>query len=79
MISVTGGLIDSRHTDIEIAMEFIHGVTEIAPVYYVTGNHEARTEECAGLVEQLEQVGVVILNDESIKIEYGNDAIDLWA
>lgn len=50
LIAVTGDLIDSRHTDIEMAMEFIHGVTEIAPVYYVTGNHEARTEEYAEFI-----------------------------
>lgn len=77
LIAVTGDLIDSRHTDMEIAMEFIHGVTEIASVYYVTGNHEARTDEYAELEEQLEKAGVVILNDESMEIEYGNEAIRL--
>lgn len=77
LIAVTGDLIDSRHTDIETAMEFIHGATEIAPVYYVTGNHEARTDEYTELAEQLEQAGVVILNDESIEIEYGSESIRL--
>ncbi len=77
LIAVTGDLIDSRFTDMEIAMEFIHGVTDIAPVYYVTGNHEARTDEYSKLAEQLEQAGVVILNDESIEIEHGSEAIRL--
>jgi len=77
LIAVTGDLIDSRFTDMEIAMEFVHGVTEIAPVYYVTGNHEARTDEYSELVEQLVQAGVVILNDESIEIENGSEAIRL--
>jgi predicted MPP superfamily phosphohydrolase len=77
LIAVTGDLIDSRHTDVKIAMEFIHGVTELAPVYYVTGNHEARTNKYAELKEQLEQAGVVILNDEIIEIEYGSEVIRL--
>ncbi|MEA4849163.1 MAG: metallophosphoesterase [Clostridiaceae bacterium] len=45
LIVVTGDLIDSRHTDIQKAMKFINGAITIAPVYYVTGNHEARIDE----------------------------------
>ena len=42
MIVITGDLIDSRQTDIEIALDFAGKADQIAPVYYVTGNHEAR-------------------------------------
>lgn len=42
IIVVTGDLIDSRHTDVDAAVCFIEGAREIAPVYYVTGNHESR-------------------------------------
>ena len=45
MIAVTGDLIDSSHTDVEKAMDFINGAVKIAPVYYVTGNHEAWTDK----------------------------------
>lgn len=30
-------MIDSNHTDIEKAMDFIKGAVKIAPVYYVSG------------------------------------------
>ena len=40
MIVITGDLIDSRHTDIEIALEFARHAIKLAPVYYVSGNHE---------------------------------------
>lgn len=75
LIAVTGDLIDSRRTDFDTAMEFIHGATAIAPVYYVTGNHEARTDEYPKLAKKMSEAGVIILNDESLKIEYGSEVI----
>lgn len=41
IIALTGDLIDSNHTNIEIALSFVRQTMEIAPCYYVTGNHEA--------------------------------------
>ena len=41
VIVLTGDLIDSRHTDMDIALDFAGKAVQIAPVYYVTGNHEA--------------------------------------
>ena len=45
MIAITGDLIDSRSTNVEIALNFIREAVKIAPCYYVTGNHEARISE----------------------------------
>ena len=45
MIVITGDLIDSRHADMDIALDFAGKAVQIAPVYYVTGNHEARVPE----------------------------------
>ena len=42
IIAITGDFIDSSHTDLNISMKFIKDVKGIAPIYYVTGNHEAR-------------------------------------
>ncbi len=42
VIAITGDLIESRNTDIEIALQFAAKAVKIAPCYYVTGNHEAR-------------------------------------
>ena len=41
IIVITGDLISSKDTKIDIAMELIYGAIDIAPVYYVPGNHEA--------------------------------------
>ncbi len=77
LIAVTGDLIDSNHTDVEKAMEFINGAVKTAPVYYVTGNHEAWSEQYAGLKEQMTVAGVVILEDESTSVERAGDSIRL--
>lgn len=41
IIVLTGDLIDSSNTDVEAALEFAERSAEIAPCYYVSGNHEA--------------------------------------
>lgn len=73
LIVVTGDLVDSNHTNLEKAMEFIRGAGSIAPVYYVTGNHEKWLDKDmeAALMEQLEQAGVICLNNgkEEIWVE----------
>ena len=68
MIVVTGDLVDSRHTSYPIAMDFIEGAVEIAPVYYVTGNHEARLagEKLDSFISEMEQKGVQYIDDKYI-------------
>lgn len=73
IIVVTGDLIDSNHTDTEVAMDFIKGATEIAPVYYVTGNHEGWASDAYAVLEQeMEAVCVTVLNNSSMQ-EIHND------
>jgi len=66
IIVVTGDLIDSNHTDIETAMDYISQAVLIAPVYFVTGNHEIWSEQYAPLAAELVKCGVTILNNDSI-------------
>ncbi len=77
LIAVTGDLIDSRRTDVGNAMDFINGAVKIAPVYYVTGNHEARTSEYAKLEKQMREAGVTILRDEGTGIQRGGASIGM--
>lgn len=77
IIVITGDLIDSRHTDIEIALEFCESAIEIAPVYYVTGNHEARVTEYEDLKNGLEENGIVILENEKVRLSRDEEYITL--
>lgn len=76
IIVITGDLIDSVHTDIEVAAKFAENAALIAPCYYVTGNHEARMPaEFSELKNRLEEAGVKVLSDESQKIFCGEEHI----
>ncbi len=77
IIAITGDLIDSRNTDIEIALKFTGAAMEIAPCYYVTGNHEARVSEYDEIKEGLIEQGVVVLDDERIELEQSGEIIAL--
>ena len=75
IILITGDLIDSRRTDIETGISFVKKAVLIAPVYYVTGNHEARIEEYEELITGLEKAGVHVLDNESVIVENSGDRI----
>lgn len=75
IIALTGDLIDSYDTDMEIAVSFVEEALKIAPCYYVTGNHEGRVENWKQLLEELEQLGVTVLYDECIELECNGQKI----
>lgn len=77
MIAITGDLIDSRNTDIEVALQFIREAVKIAPCYYVTGNHEARVNEYGELKAGMEAAGVTVLEDAKTKISMEGETITL--
>ena len=77
IIAITGDLIDSRNTDVEVALQFIREAVKIAPCYYVTGNHESRISEYAVLKAGMETAGVVILEDARTEISLGGKTITL--
>ena len=69
IIVITGDLVDSTHTDIDTALSFAKEAVQIAPVYYVTGNHEARLTEYGRLRTSLETAGVTVLEDKTVWLE----------
>ena len=77
MIAITGDLIDSRNTDIEVALQFIREAVKIAPCYYVTGNHEARVNEYGELKTGMEAAGVTVLEDARAEISLEDESITL--
>ena len=77
MIAITGDLIDSRDTDIEIALQFVREAVKIAPCYYVTGNHEARVNEYGELKAGMEAAGVTVLEDARAEISLEDETITL--
>lgn len=74
MIVLTGDLVDSNHTNVDRAVQFVDEVVKICPVYYVTGNHEywLDTSEYENLMDGLASAGVIILDDQVVEISRGD-------
>jgi len=70
MIVLTGDLVDSNHTNVDRAVQFVDEIVKICPVYYVTGNHEYWLEasEYDELMSGLADAGVVILDNQVVEI-----------
>ena len=77
IIVVTGDIVDSRRTNVQIARDFVNNATQIAPVYYVTGNHEARVN----IEDEIDYVklneNVIALHNKATLIEKGESVIQL--
>ena len=77
IIVLTGDLIDSRQTDIDVALAFAQEAMKIAPVYYVSGNHEARVREYEDLKMGLLEAGVTVLENQKVQITREGENITL--
>lgn len=79
IIVITGDIIDSNHTNISIAINFVREIARKYPVYYVTGNHEYWLDEVQRkkLFAGIKDAGAVILNNEMISINTDDDSIIL--
>ena len=78
VILLTGDLQDRyRETPQSYAVELGRAMAEIAPTYYVTGNHEWAFPDVPGLKRKLADAGVVVLSNEYVVLERGGEALVL--
>ena len=79
IIAITGDSVDSRHTNFEITLNFIEQAMDIAPCYFVVGNHESRfeEEEYQSFENRLIDFGVIVLHNEAVNIERGGEKITI--
>lgn len=77
LIFITGDLIDANRTDLEAAMTLIHQIKTLAPIYYVPGNHESASGIYSQVRLQLQDAGVVLLENKKIPLSLGKDTLYL--
>ena len=79
LIVLTGDLVDSRRTDLEVGISFGARAAQIAPTYYVPGNHESRLSgaDYAALKQGLEAGGVTVLGNRLEPLERQGQSINL--
>lgn len=67
-IAVTGDIIHKyRPRDIAVALAAVEELNKIAPVYYVSGNHEMRSTRYRDFKARLKEAGAVVLDGESVE------------
>lgn len=78
-IVLTGDFVDSSRFHPERSLSVAEALVKLAPVYYVSGNHEAiiPDAEYQALTDGLRALGVCVLEDESAELTRGGQSIRL--
>ena len=76
IIVITGDIVDSRRTNLSVALSFAEQAVQIAPTYYVPGNHEGRLNYIS-ISKSLQNVGVIPLLDKRISLTRQGEEIAL--
>ena len=70
MICICGDLFDEK-TDLTMLEPLLTGLTDIAPVYYVTGNHEWQVKNLREILQKMRAWGVTVLENEGRVLSRG--------
>ena len=77
IIAITGDLIDCRRTDVDTAVQLVEKLVEIAPVYYVRGNHEAKLDDTDRITDIIRSKGAIVLENSKVWLQRENYSITL--
>ena len=77
LIVITGDLVDEHTGSFEKTESLLAQLGEIAPVYYVSGNHEWWAGSLPELKSVFERTGVTYLQNDYVMIERQNESIAL--
>lgn len=77
MIAVTGDLIDRNRTDIPAAVTIMEELTEIAPVFFVSGNHEVESMQYDLLKSELNHINVINMDNVYEELAEGSSQLGL--
>lgn len=79
IIVVTGDVVDIHTRDILVPIQLMSGLTEIAPVYYVTGNHEydLDMDKLEKFITGISSAGITVLNNMAVEISKNGESFYL--
>lgn len=69
IICITGDFINDKGRNRQKMLDYGRKLTNIAPVYYITGNHERRLDDFDRLMKELEETGFTVLLNKLKKTE----------
>ena len=77
IIAITGDFIDYQGQKKDVALYVAQKCVEIAPTFYITGNHESGIYNYDDFMNKLRDVGVEILDNRLIEFPYNNTYINV--
>lgn len=77
IIAITGDIVDSSDVYYDNSLQFIEKALNVAPVYFVTGNHESYMQDYKSLEKKMSDAGVILMDDKSVLIKKGDSQINL--
>ncbi len=78
VIAISGDLLVDPPLNVEFARQFIADAAKIAPVYYVSGNHEAiapTQTEYFPFIRAIEEAGAAVLDGEKVELKRGASSL----
>ncbi|MEH7107478.1 metallophosphoesterase [Bacillus sp. JJ1764] len=78
LIVFTGDLVDQKNYDEGTSLLLMKEIIKIAPVYFVTGNHEWWSRNFNSLEKNLTSLGVKVLRNSWEKVRIGDDNIYIF-
>ncbi|GHV11883.1 phosphoesterase [Spirochaetia bacterium] len=74
LILLAGDIVDDKRPVTGTTL-LLEGIRRLAPIYYVTGNHEYMSQRIGDIRHTLESFGVVILSDSYVHINIKGNAV----
>lgn len=76
-IFITGDLVDSNRYNLDQSLDAVKGLIDVAPIFYVTGNHEIATRKAPEIKERLSQLGVIVLSNETFVVKKEGESLEI--
>ena len=76
LIAISGDLVD-EFSDLAMLEPLLTGLAEIAPVYYVTGNHEWARKDTETVLKTIAACGVTVLRNEHLLLTREDQSVAL--
>ncbi|AOV08196.1 metallophosphoesterase [Sporosarcina ureilytica] len=77
LIVFTGDLVDANQYEEEAGLKLMEELVQIAPVYFVTGNHEWWSGRFNSLETKLNDLGVMVLRNDLVEIYREQEKLSL--
>ncbi len=77
IIVMTGDMIDMYRPDIDVALHLAEKLVQIAPTYFVSGNHDVKAAGRELLFAGFKEMGVTTLRNRSVTLEKDGESITL--